>query len=222
MQYSVESYAFVFCVVVALYSSLCWGRPSASSMSKDAAFSRIDRTPVPPPCFNHVEKQAVAMSTHHHSSSALRKSSFDISNQLAHLSSALAERNVLSDSMFKGYRFIWKSYQVFVKSAEALSAQQNMYVQLKQSIMDSWKGNDSTVFAGQILVVYGALQMRFHNLPRNAAQARELVLRSLLLVSSYTARSLILGAYDLVVIAHDTVFQIWLGIGEFVVAAYHT
>lgn len=220
MQNSVESYAFVFCVVIVLCPSLCQGSPGASSRSKDAAFSRIEHICVPPPYFNNVEKQAVAIATHHHSSSTLRKGSIDILNQLAHRSLALAERNVLSDSMFKGYRSIWKSYQVFVNSTEALSAQQKMYAQLKQSIMVSWKWNDSTVFAGQILVVYGALQMRFHNLPRNAAQARELVLRSLLLVSSYTARSLMLGAYELVVIAHDTVFQIWLGIGELVIAAY--
>ena len=96
-------------------------------------------------------------------------------------------------------------------STEALEAQWNMYKQLRET-MDSWMANDTLVFAGHFIVVYGALELAFNGLPRNIEQARDSVLRFLVGMSEWIARSLTAAAYELMFFAYDTTIQILLRI----------
>ena len=71
------------------------------------------------------------------------------------------------------------------------------------------------MFAGQIILSSGALQLRFDSLPRDIELARDLVLQLLggmLAWLNGLIYGVVVGVSELVVFARDKVVQVWLGV----------
>ena len=208
---SPDSYAFSLMILSIVCLSLCLSSPVAPSTSKNSAYPRIGNIIAHPPSSDNREKQDVVMRPGRQNSSAARQSNLHVPRQRTHLSPALAKRNLLSNSIVNGYRAVWKSYQVFVNSPEALDVQQNLYKQLEKGV-ENWMGNDSLAFTGFFIATYGAVELAFYGLPRNIGEARDFVLRFLVGVSEWIAGSLTAATYRLVIIAYDAAIQILLRI----------
>ena len=213
MQTDVESTTTFLCLVIFLCSVLCFSNSVEPSIVKDSTVPKNTHTIVHPSWFENVENQAVSVATLRNISSALPSSRVHASYQPAHLHSALAERIPFSKFLWRGHRLIWKTYRVVVNSTEAVEAYEKMYKQLQQTVGELLL-NDSLVFTGQIVVVFGALELRFDGFPQDLQQARDIMLQFLFGMSALLARSLILAVYHLIVYAYDTIFQFWLSIGE--------
>ena len=213
MQTVVESRTTFLCLVIFLCSVLCFRNSAAPSIVQDSTVPKNTHTIVHPSSFENEENQAVSVATPRHISSTFPSSRVHAFYQPAHLHPALAERIPLSKFLWRGHRLIWKTYGVVVNSTEAVEAYEKMYKQLQQTVGELLL-NESLVFTGQIVVVFGALELRFDWLPQDLQQARDIVLQFLFGMSALLARSLVLAVYHLVVYAYDTIFQFWLSIGE--------
>lgn len=135
-------------------------------------------------------------------------------NLVADYSSALVERKLFSDTLARGYKIVWETYEVFMNSSNASNTQQSMYRQLEKAVL-SWKANDFTVFAGQLIVTFGALQLRFNHLPRDIEQARDFVSQFAKGMLNYLTGFVdvyVIGTFHILATTYDKVVQIWLAV----------
>ena len=73
--------------------------------------------------------------------------------------------------------------------------------------------NDLALFAGQMVVTLGALQLRFQNLPRNTERARDFVIQFAAAMVAWRVgvpSGLVMAAFEVVAWVYDQIVEVFL------------
>lgn len=132
------------------------------------------------------------------------------------LSPSLSERGQLSDLVDGGYKLIWHKVQVIVDSATAYDRHHRIYDKLLRNVeQPDPSTNDFAELAGnaaKIAVTYGSLKLTMESLPHDHLARREFVHQFALEMLALCTVGIVIGAYELAVVAANAVIWVTLQI----------